>query len=49
MSEKVIPEIIVPLVSDIKVGKNWGSLIEVNIKEDWNITKEKLNQKFNLN
>jgi DNA polymerase-1 len=37
---------IVPLVPDIKIGKTWGSLMEVDLKEDWNIIQEKLNQKF---
>lgn len=49
MSEQPISEIIVPLVPEIKIGKNWGSLIEVNLNEDWNTIKEKLNQKFVLN
>ena len=49
MSISPIPEIIVPLVPDIKIGKNWGSLMDVDITEDWNIIKEKLNQKFVLN
>lgn len=47
MGEKPIPEIIVPLVSDVKIGKNWGSLMEVDLKEDWNEIKRKLNEKFN--
>jgi DNA polymerase-1 len=46
MMETPIPEIIVPLVPEIKIGKNWGSLMEVDLKEDWNVIQEKLNQKF---
>jgi len=46
MMETTIPEIIVPLVPEIKIGKNWGSLMEVDLKEDWSSIQEKLNQKF---
>lgn len=49
MSESPIPEVIVPLLPEIKVGKNWGSLMEIDINEAWNIVKEKLNKKFNNN
>lgn len=46
MKEAPIPEITVPLISDIKIGKNWGSAIEVNLKDDWSIIKNILNKKF---
>jgi intein/homing endonuclease len=49
MSERPIPEIIIPLVPDIKIGKNWGSLMDVDLNKNWNIIKEELNKKFMLN
>lgn len=35
-------EIIVPFTSDMKVGTHWGSLMEIDPKEDWNIVYNKL-------
>lgn len=46
MKEAPISEINVPLVSDIKIGKNWGSLVEIDLTRDWKIIKSELNEKF---
>ena len=46
MQEPPFEEIIVPLIADIKIGKNWGSLMEVDMKEDWNTIQNKLDEKF---
>ena len=46
MAKTPTPEIIIPLVPEIKIGKNWGSLIEVNLLDDWSNIRLKLYQQF---
>lgn len=40
------PDITVPLASDLKIGKNWGSLIEIDINEPPEIVFNKLKERF---
>jgi uracil-DNA glycosylase family 4 len=47
MTSPPIPEVEVPLASDIKIGKNWGSLMEVNINDPWEDVYNKLVERFN--
>ena len=35
MRKKPLAGIIVPLVAEVKVGKHWGSLVEVDASKDW--------------
>jgi len=42
MIKKPLPSITVPLGAELKVGSHWGSTIEINPKEDWNILYNKL-------
>jgi DNA polymerase-1 len=42
MIKKPLDSIMVPIGCEIKVGTHWGTLMEINPKEDWNIVYNKL-------
>jgi len=42
LTKKTSDQIIIPLDAEIKIGKSWGSLIEVDLDEDWNVAYDKL-------
>uniref|UniRef100_A0A7C3WNE9 DNA polymerase I n=1 Tax=Dictyoglomus turgidum TaxID=513050 RepID=A0A7C3WNE9_9BACT len=41
-----VSDLIVPLSPEIKIGKSWGSLVEVDLTKDWSIIREMLREKF---
>jgi len=46
MTVSPTPNITVPLATDLKIGKNWGSLIEIDINESSEIVFNKLKERF---